>query len=53
MPGWQAGLIVSAAMLALGAAAGLVGWAKRVKRPLGLTQKTLKEDAQWAKERLA
>jgi hypothetical protein len=52
MPGWQAGLIVSGAVLAIGAVAALVGWSKRVKTPLDLTQKTLKEDAQWAKERL-
>ena len=52
MPGWQAALVVSGAMLALGAIAAVIGWTKRVKTPLGLTQKTLKEDAQWAKERL-
>jgi hypothetical protein len=52
IPGWQAGLIVSGAMLALGAVAGVIGWSMRVKKPLDLTQKTLKEDAQWAKERL-
>jgi len=52
MSGWQAALIVSGAVLVLGGVAALVGWLKRVKTPLGLTQKTLKEDAQWAKERL-
>jgi uncharacterized membrane protein YqjE len=52
LPGWQAALIVAAVVLALGALFGLVGWAKRVKAPLDATQKTLKEDAQWAKERL-
>jgi hypothetical protein len=52
MPGWQAGLIVSGAVLVVGGVAAAVGWSKRVKTPLDLTQKTLKEDAQWAKERL-
>jgi hypothetical protein len=52
MPGWQAALIVAGAMLALSAAIGLIGWAKRVKKPLDATQRALKEDAHWAKERL-
>ena len=52
MPGWQAALVMAGAVLALGAIAAIIGWSKRVKTPLGLTQKTLKEDAQWAKERL-
>jgi uncharacterized membrane protein YqjE len=52
VPAWQAGLIVSGAVLVLAVIAGVVGWSKRVKTPLSATQKTLKEDAQWAKERL-
>jgi uncharacterized membrane protein YqjE len=50
--GWASALIVAAVVLAIGAVAGLVGWAKRVKKPLEKTEKTLKEDARWAKERL-
>jgi hypothetical protein len=52
LPAWQAGLIVSGAVLVFAVLAGVVGWSKRVKTPLSATQKTLKEDAQWAKERL-
>jgi len=51
-PGWQAALLVAGAVLFVGAIAALIGWAKRVKKPLAATQKTLKEDVQWAKERL-
>jgi uncharacterized iron-regulated membrane protein len=43
---------VSGVVLSLGIVIGLVAWSKRVKTPLSATQKTLKEDAQWAKERL-
>jgi hypothetical protein len=53
LPGWAAALIVAAAVLAVGTIAGLVGWAKRVKKPLETTLRTLKEDARWAKERMA
>jgi uncharacterized membrane protein YqjE len=52
LAGWQAALIVAAVVLALGAVVGLIGWAKRVKKPLDATQKALKDDAHWAKERL-
>jgi hypothetical protein len=50
---WAAALIVAGAVLAVGTVAGLVGWGKRVHKPLETTIRTLKEDAQWAKERLA
>jgi uncharacterized membrane protein YqjE len=50
--GWAAALIVAGVMLSIGAVAAVVGWGKRVKRPLDRTQKTLKEDARWAKERM-
>lgn len=50
--GWGAALIVAAAVLAVGAIAAAIGWGQRVKRPLDRTQRTLKEDAQWAKERM-
>ena len=53
LPEWAAALIVAAAVLAVGTIAGLVGWGKRVKSPLEATRRSLKEDALWAKERLA
>lgn len=53
MPGWAAALAVAAAVLAIGSVAGLAGWALRVKEPLQKTRKTLKEDVQWAKRRMA
>jgi hypothetical protein len=40
-------------VLAVGTAAGLIGWGKRVKQPLEATRRTVKEGATWAKERLA
>jgi len=52
MPGWIAGLLVSAATLLVAVAMALIGW-KRIKRPpLERTRRTLKDDAQWAKESL-
>jgi uncharacterized membrane protein YqjE len=53
MSEWGAALLVAAAVLAAGLVAGLTGWGKRVKTPLEATRRTLKEDAQWATERLA
>jgi len=53
MPGWAAALLVAGVVLAIGTAAGLIGWTMRVKEPLEKTRKTLKEDVRWAKERMA
>jgi Putative Actinobacterial Holin-X, holin superfamily III len=53
MPGWLAGLILAGILLAIGAVLALVGWQRRVSRPLAVTRKIVKEDVQWAKERLA
>jgi hypothetical protein len=53
MAEWAAALIVAAAVLAVGTVVGLIGWGKRVKTPLESTRRSLKEDALWAKERLA
>jgi Putative Actinobacterial Holin-X, holin superfamily III len=53
IPEWAAALIVAGAVLAVGTIAGVVGWGKRVKKPMEATLRTLKEDALWAKERLA
>ncbi|MFL5278686.1 MAG: phage holin family protein [Myxococcales bacterium] len=53
MAGWAAALIVAAGVLLVGTVAGLVGWGKRVQKPMEATLRTLKEDARWAKERIA
>jgi len=53
MPDWAAALVVAAGVLLVGTVAGMVGWGKRVKEPLETTRRTLKEDLQWAKERIA
>lgn len=50
---WAAALIVAAAVLTVGTIAGTVGWKKRVTSPLESTRRSLKEDARWARERLA
>src|SRR5262245_38709864 len=44
MPGWQAALAFAAAVAALSAVLGFVGWRKRVTRPLALTRESVKED---------
>jgi Putative Actinobacterial Holin-X, holin superfamily III len=50
---WAAALIVAAAVLMVGTIAGTVGWKKRVRSPMESTRRSLKEDARWARERLA
>ncbi len=52
LPGWGAGLIVSGiTLVTTGIIAGL-SWHKRVRKPLERTQRTLKDDVQWTKQRL-
>jgi hypothetical protein len=53
LPGWAAALIVAAPVLAIGTAAGLWGWARRVKRPLDTTRTSLRDGVKWAKEQVA
>ena len=53
MPGWLAALALGGVILAVAIVLGLIGWARRVSSPLAVTRKTVKEDMQWAKERLA
>ncbi len=53
IPDWAAALVVAAVVLLVGTIAGLVGWKKRVTNPLETTRRSLKEDALWAKQRLA
>jgi uncharacterized membrane protein YqjE len=51
--GWLAAIVVAAVVLAIGAGAGLWGWAKRVRKPLDTTRRSLREDVRWARERMA
>jgi hypothetical protein len=53
MEGWLAAVLVGGGLLMIGVVVGYVSWGRRVTDPLAITRKTLKEDAQWAKERLA
>jgi uncharacterized membrane protein YqjE len=53
LPGWAAALIVAAVVLAIGTGVGLWGWARRVKKPLDVTRRSLREDVRWAKEQIA
>jgi uncharacterized membrane protein YqjE len=53
LPGWAAALVVAAVVLAIGTVAGLWGWARRVRKPLDTTRRSLREDVRWAKEQLA
>ena len=52
MPGWAAGLIVTAAVLIGAGVTAAVGWSRRVRAPLERTRKHLKNDVQFMKERL-
>lgn len=51
LPGWLSALLVAAAVLTVGTIAGLVGWAKRVRDPMGTTRRTLEGDIRWLRER--
>lgn len=53
LPGWAAALIVAAPFVLAAAAAGAIGWTRRVREPLGMTRTSLKESLEWAKDRLA
>jgi hypothetical protein len=53
MRGSLAALLVAAIVLAVGTAAGVVGWKRRVRKPLDATRRTMQENLRWAKERLA
>jgi Flp pilus assembly protein TadB len=53
LPPWGAVLLVAALVIVAGTIAGLVGWSRRVRKPLERTRRTLEDDVQWAKERLA
>lgn len=48
--GWLWSLIVAGVVLAIGTAAGLIGWAKRVRTPLEATRRSVRENVRWAKQ---
>jgi uncharacterized membrane protein YqjE len=52
-PAWASALALAGLLLVLAAVLGAMAWSRRVQMPLDLTRKTVKEDLQWAKERLA
>ena len=53
MEPWMAALIVGVVLLAIAGVMAMVAKNKAAKKPLERTQRTLKEDVRWAKERLA
>ena len=53
MPAWTAGLLVSGVAGLVALIAGLLGWRKRVQKPMNRTRRELKEDVKWTKERMA
>lgn len=53
MPAWEAGLTVAGGTLLIAAITGVIGWRKRVRRPLAMTRHEIEEDVTWAKKRLA
>lgn len=53
MANWGAGLLATGVMLVVAAAMAVSGWKRITRAPLERTRRTLKEDARWAKERLA
>lgn len=53
VPGWAAALIVAGAVAIIGAIAGLWGWARRVRKPLDTTRRSIQENVRWAKGQVA
>jgi uncharacterized membrane protein YqjE len=53
MPAWGAALVVAALALCVAGGLGFLGWARVAHRPLALTIRTVMEDWQWVKERMA
>jgi putative superfamily III holin-X len=53
MPGWAAGLVVSGFTLLIAVVVGLIGWQKRIRRPLARSRQALEDEIKWTKERLA
>lgn len=53
MPGWVAGLLVSAFVLLVAGVAAAIGWKKRVHKPMARLRHALREDVRWTREKLA
>jgi uncharacterized membrane protein YqjE len=53
LSGWVASLLIAAVVLVVGAVAGLWGWAKRVRKPLDTTRRSIQENVRWARDRIA
>lgn len=53
LPGWAAALVVASVVLLVGTAAGVWGWARRVRKPLETTRRSIREGLRWAKEQVA
>ena len=53
MPGWLAAVGLAVLLLGTSVVVGLIGWRRRVSSLLAVTRRTVKEDVQWAMERLA
>ncbi|HEY7651062.1 MAG TPA: phage holin family protein [Methylomirabilota bacterium] len=52
MSDWLAALAVAGGLIIIAGLVASISWQRRVTTPLALTRKTLREDVQWAKERL-
>ena len=50
---WLAAVLVGGVILVISAIVAYIGWQRRVTQPLAVTRRTLTEDMQWVKERLA
>jgi hypothetical protein len=53
LPGWVAALLVAVPFILGAVVAGAIGWARRVREPMGVTRASLMENLEWAKDRLA
>jgi Putative Actinobacterial Holin-X, holin superfamily III len=53
LPAWLAALLVGGLLLLCGGIIAWVAWTRRVTNVLAVTRRTLKDDVEWAKERLA
>jgi hypothetical protein len=53
MPGWLAAVLLGGVILVISVIVGYIGWQRRVTQPLAVTRKTVTEDMQWVKDRLA
>jgi hypothetical protein len=51
--GWLGALAVAAVALVAGTIAGLIGWRRRVRRPLEATRRSAQENVRWVKDQLA